>query len=119
MPVLTPKLSGYEVAFVDDTRSRAMAINAKFVLALEQPSGPTPSTLVPASEPITAKMNPSADPAIRIQATFRIVLTPSSESVALPNNRASVASVKAGAMGASGVAAPAPDVTDKLVGCMR
>jgi len=62
-----------------------MAINAKFVLALEQPSGPTPSTPPPASEPITAKMNPSADPAIRIQATFRIVLTPSSESVALPN----------------------------------
>ncbi len=37
----------------------------------------------------------------------------------LPNNRASAASVKPGAMGASGVAAPAPGVTDKLVGCMR
>ena len=77
MVVFAPKLSGYEVAFVDDTRSRAMAINARFVLALEQPSGPTPSTLVPASEPITAQMNPSADPAIRIQATFRMEWTPS------------------------------------------
>ena len=34
-------------------------------------------------------------------------------------NRASAASVKAGAMGASGEAAPAASVTDKLGGCMR
>ena len=77
MPVFAPRLSGYEVAFVDDTRSRAMAIKARFVLALEQPSGPTPSTLVQASELITAQVNPTADPTIRTQATFRMEWTPS------------------------------------------
>ena len=73
--------SAYEVSFADDTKSRAIAINARLVLALEQASGPTPRTLPVANEPITAQMNPTAEPAIRTQATYRIDWTPFREVV--------------------------------------